>query len=227
MGDYDFELTRKTIKNVNLRLSKDGNIKVSAPKRVPLSYIRSFVTQHEEWIAQRQREISKQQANIEAVSQPLNSGSKIYLWGDQLTLELRNSSRVHIVQQDQTLIVYCPLNTTTDEHMRKYLIEWYRVLIKREVPALLDKWSAVTGIPAKHWGVKKMKTKWGSCNIQAARIWLNLDLIHYPKACLEYVIVHELTHLHERYHNKRFYALQDKFMPEWRTYEAQLNNFKI
>ncbi|MBC8137773.1 MAG: M48 family metallopeptidase [Fibrella sp.] len=79
------------------------------------------------------------------------------------------------------------------------------------------------GVPPVEWGVKRMKTKWGTCNIEARRVWLNLELVKKPPQCLEYVIVHELTHLLERHHNERFTAHLDKFLPQWRTLRAELN----
>jgi len=73
------------------------------------------------------------------------------------------------------------------------------------------------------WGVKKMKTKWGSCNIEARRIWLNLELAKKPVRCIEYVVVHEMVHLLERNHTDRFRELMDRFMPQWRHYRDMLN----
>lgn len=73
------------------------------------------------------------------------------------------------------------------------------------------------------WGIKKMKTKWGSCNIKERRIWLNLELAKKPIECLEYVLVHELVHLLERHHNQRFQAYMDQYLPQWRQCREILN----
>ena len=77
----------------------------------------------------------------------------------------------------------------------------------------------------KDWGVRQMKTRWGSCTVKAKRIWLNLELAKKPEYCLEYVIVHEMLHLLERKHNDRFVAYLDHFMPQWRSYKAELNQY--
>ena len=74
------------------------------------------------------------------------------------------------------------------------------------------------------WGVKRMKTKWGSCSIEARRIWLNLELAKKPVQCLEYIVVHEMVHLIERHHNARFMELMDAFKPSWRLYRDELNH---
>lgn len=224
MGNFSFELTRKRVKNVNLRLSKDGQVKVSAPNRVPLNAIKAFVGDHAEWISSRKNELKLRQEKRPLPKPVIRTGDKINIWDQIVTVAFVSGPKLGVSKLDNMLIVSKPIHEADDAKIRAKINEWLRSQIKSEIPELLNKWSAVTGRPARHWGVKKMKTKWGSCNIQAERIWLNLDLIHYPKSCLEYVIVHELTHLYERYHNKRFYQLLDQFMPEWKTYERALNN---
>ena len=78
-----------------------------------------------------------------------------------------------------------------------------------------------------HWGVKKMKVKWGSCNIAARRIWINLELAKKPVECLEYIVVHEMNHLLERHHSDRFHQLMDDFLPNWKLLRDQLNNLPL
>jgi predicted metal-dependent hydrolase len=77
------------------------------------------------------------------------------------------------------------------------------------------------------WAVKQLKTKWDTCNITAQRIWLNLELAKKPTTCLEYVIVHELTHLLERNHNARFTAFMDQFLPRWQFQKEILNQLPL
>ena len=84
------------------------------------------------------------------------------------------------------------------------------------MPPLLARAESIVGKCAAEWHIKNMKTKWGTCNICAHRIWLSLHLAKYPLPCLEYIIIHELTHLWERYHNAHFKSLMDRFCPDWR-----------
>ena len=79
------------------------------------------------------------------------------------------------------------------------------------------------GVKVAEFGVKKMKTRWGTCSLKARRIWINLELVKRPIKCLEFIVVHEMVHLLERNHNKRFYALMDKFMPDWKVWQNILN----
>ena len=77
------------------------------------------------------------------------------------------------------------------------------------------------------FGIKKMKTKWGTCNPEARRIWVNLELAKKPKECLEYIVVHEMVHILERHHNDRFVALMDTFIPQWRSRRDDLNRLPV
>ena len=106
-----------------------------------------------------------------------------------------------------------------------YSRTWYRQQLKEQIAPLLAKWQPIIGVKVDEWGVKQMKTKWGACNIQKKRIWINLELAKKPQRCLEYIIVHELIHLLERLHNERFLAYMDGFMPQWKKYREELNNF--
>jgi predicted metal-dependent hydrolase len=113
---------------------------------------------------------------------------------------------------------------TTGESRKRVVTEWYRTQLKETIPPLLAKWEQKTGIRVKEWRIKRMKTKWGSCNTSAGRIWLNLELAKKPIRCLEYIIVHEITHLLEPSHNENFVSRMDSFMPNWRNCRDELNS---
>jgi predicted metal-dependent hydrolase len=95
------------------------------------------------------------------------------------------------------------------------------------IPVLIAKWEKVMAVEVKEFGIKKMKTKWGTCSIDAQRIWLNLELAKKPSNCLEYIIIHEMTHLLERNHNTRFVALMNQFMPNWKEVKEELNRLPV
>jgi predicted metal-dependent hydrolase len=112
----------------------------------------------------------------------------------------------------------------TDRDKREQLLnDWYRRRLKELMPDLIIKWQPIIGVQVADWGIKKMKTRWGSCNTRDHRVWLNLELAKKAPRCLEYVLVHELVHLRESHHNDRFKALMDLFMPQWRQYREELN----
>ncbi|MDD1607796.1 MAG: M48 family metallopeptidase, partial [Methylococcaceae bacterium] len=114
---------------------------------------------------------------------------------------------------------------TSSVQRQSLLNEWYRKQLKAQIPPLIAKWEQTIGVTVSDWGVKQMKTKWGTCNISAKRIWLNLELAKKPTRCLEYIVVHEMVHLLERHHNDTFTAYMDQFMPQWRCYRDELNQF--
>jgi len=88
---------------------------------------------------------------------------------------------------------------------------------------MIAQWSEVMGVEVAQWGIRRMKTLWGTCNVDAQRIWLNPELIKKSRSCIEYIVVHELAHLLERHHNDRFMEIMDRFLPKWRSYRDELN----
>ena len=126
------------------------------------------------------------------------------------------------VGDDQTLDLY--VREGSDRARREcVLLEWYRGQLKAQIPPIIAQWEPVLGVQVSAWGVKRMRTRWGSCNIKARRIWLNLELAKRPISSLEYVIVHEMVHFLERLHNDRFFGYMDRFMPGWRQVRDTLN----
>lgn len=113
------------------------------------------------------------------------------------------------------------------EKREKILSAWYRSQLKAEIALLLEKWEPCMGVKTREFGVKKMKTRWGSCNTRAKRIWINLSLIRLAPCFLEYVLVHELVHLLERNHNQRFHSFMDQFVPNWPILKKELNQFRL
>ena len=112
---------------------------------------------------------------------------------------------------------------TVAEQRERLLYSWYRDRLRILATELLEKWQSVLGVQAADWGIRKMKTKWGTCNVDARRIWLNLELAKKPLQCIEYVVVHELVHLLERHHNERFTAHMDEHLPHWQVHRDELN----
>lgn len=104
----------------------------------------------------------------------------------------------------------------TIEGKEQALTEWYRAELKQVLETVFDACKKKTGIDAEAAKIKKMKTCWGTCNIEKQRIWANLQLVKKPPECLEYIVVHELVHLLERNHTSRFNALVEEYCPTWK-----------
>ena len=216
------EVVRKDIKNFYIAVHPpNGQVRASAPLTFDDDAVRMAVITRLNWIRRQQVAFSKQdrQSQREFVT-----GESHYFAGRRYRLE--------IVEQDTPPTVWLPNNTKialsvrpgSDRNTRESVLHrWYRQHLRSQLPPLLEKWEPRLGVSVNEVRIKKMKTLWGSCNVDAKRIWLNLELAKKPESCLVYILVHEMVHLFEREHNDRFRELMDNFLPQWRTYRDTLN----
>lgn len=219
-----FELTRKPIKRAYLRVrAPDGQITVNAPRELPMAMIHALITQHHAWIIKNQTRLLQQPPAPDAGA--LESGQTLPILGEPHRLHFEpNAARDHIECRAGVLSLQSRRALSTDQ--RRALIHHYlRARLHGIAQERLSFWSAKLGVSARFFGIKRMKTRWGSCNIRERRIWINLELARMPVGCLDLVLVHELTHLFERGHNARFYGLMDQFLPDWRAREAELKRW--
>ncbi|MFT6914780.1 MAG: putative metal-dependent hydrolase [Motiliproteus sp.] len=222
VSGIDVQIVRKGIKNLHLGVyPPHGHVRVAVPEHITDDNIRLAVVSKLSWIKKQQQAFEDQPRQSE---RRYLSGECHYFFGKKCRLELieRDAKpEIKLLKSGRLKLFVRP--GTSVESKDKLLSAWYREQLKRAIPELLDKWQPVVGKEANVWGIKQMKTKWGSCNIEQGRIWLNLELAKKPPECLEYILVHELVHLHERNHNQRFKELLDQFLPNWRTSQKTLN----
>ncbi|MGG7054346.1 M48 family metallopeptidase [Nitrosomonas sp. ANs5] len=225
IGPITMQLNRKAIKNLHISvLPPDGRVRVSAPESMTETAIRMAVISRLPWIKKQQSDFAKQprQSDREMVS-----GECHYLWGKRYRLNVVERSGRHEVKIGRGKIHLYVNPGTSLENKALVLSAYCRVGLKARIVSLLEYWQSEMGVEAASWGVKKMKTKWGSCNTEAKRIWLNLELAKKPPECLEYILVHELVHLLERKHSERFKAYMDKFLPDWKERRNLLNRMPL
>lgn len=223
IGDIEIQIQKKKIKNIYLKVKvPQGGVQVSAPKNMNDEAIKMFVISKISWIRKHQEKYKNQpkQCKREYIS-----GESVYVFGKKYVLELVYSNRCNNVKIDDDKLILQVRERSTIEQRANILNEWYRENIKGEIPKLLEKWQKIIGVEAQEWGVKNMKTRWGTCNVRDRRIWLNLQLAKKHPKCLEYVVVHELVHLLEKSHNNIFIGYMDKFLPNWRKTKKELNTF--
>ncbi|MBX2858056.1 MAG: M48 family metallopeptidase [Cellvibrionaceae bacterium] len=222
IAGFNVELTFKRMKSIRLKLNPPhGDIKISAPFGTNYSLIHAFVLSHGPWI-QQQRE--RLQSAPQLARNPFCDGAIHYVFGAPFKINVSQSTeKKGVVLDKKNGLLHLHLTNPVQQNIEGEIDRYYRNELREKIPALLEKWQPVVGKSVNEWRIRKMKTRWGSCNISCRRIWLNLELAKKPLQCLEYVLVHELTHLHERYHNKRFYHLMDQFLPNWREIESNLN----
>jgi predicted metal-dependent hydrolase len=225
LGNIEIEVEQKDIKNIHLSIyPPHGRVRIAAPNRMGLDTVRVFALSKLKWIKQQQ-EVFKNQRR-ETPREYLTRESHYYQGKRYKLRVIEANTKPNITLTHSELVLKIRPNTPTEK--RKLLInEWYREQLKAVVPELMTKWEKVIGVQASEYGIKRMRTKWGTCNTDAKRIWLNLELARKPVICLEYIIVHELVHLIERSHNERFVALMDSFMPQWRSHREELNRLAI
>lgn len=222
IGNIEVDVIRKNIKNLHLAVyPPNGRVRIAAPLKSNDESIRLFAISKVSWIKNQQKKFYNQARQSE---REYVSGESHYFLGTRYLLNvLPNSPKNQVKVRNKTYIDLYVKKDNTKDLREKIMTEWYRRQLKKEIPSLIEKWQDRIGVEVKSWGVKKMRTKWGSCNIEEQRIWMNLDLAKKPKHCLEYVIVHEMVHLLERNHNDRFIAYMDHFLPQWRAIKDELN----
>lgn len=221
IGGIPIQIVRKPIKNLNLSVRPpDGHVRVAVPWQMTDDQICSIVNSRLNWIKKHQAAF---QANPRFLQQEMVTGESHAVFGRRYCLEvIDRPGRPEIILNDNTLQFFVQPGTSV-EKKAAILNQWYRDRLKAQIPDLLNDWQPKINQQVADWGIKKMKTRWGSCNISQRRIWLNLELVKYPIECLEYVLVHELVHLLERYHNDRFKAYMNELLPHWRLCHKILN----
>lgn len=225
IGNLSVEVRRKAIKNLHIIvIPPSGAVRVSAPLKMSDDAVRMAVASRLLWIKKQQRSFENQ---AREPAREMLSGESHYLWGKRYLLEVLPTRGKHRVEVEHRKIKLFVRPNTDLKNQIAVIETFYRNELKREIAKLLVKWQPQMGVIAKRFGVKKMKTLWGSCNTDTASIWLNLELAKKPPECLEYVVVHELTHLLERHHNARFMAHMDNFLPNWQIIKQRLNDLKL
>jgi len=226
IANVQIDVVRKNIKNMHLAVyPPHGRIRLAVPENTDEEILRLFAISKLGWIKKHVKNFKEQ---ARETKRDYVSGESHFFQGKRYILEVHEDKGYSKVSVNGTKKINfkVPTGATTEDKAR-IMKEWYRKQLKIQIPPLIQKWEKVVGVQVNDWGVKQMKTKWGACNIEAKRIWLNLELAKKPPICLEYILVHELVHLHEKNHNERFIALMNQFMPKWRLHRNELNSLPI
>lgn len=213
---------RKKIKNLHLNvLPPNGTVRVSAPLNMSDDAIHTFLATRLSWIKKQQAKFKSQERQT---PRKYASGESHYFLGKRYRLEviyIDNKPKVEVVNKKK-LVLSVRLGSDTKKR-EQVLQNWYRTKLREMLDPLIIKWQEKSGVRVNFWGIKRMKTRWGSCNEETKRIWLNLELIKKLESCIEYVVVHELVHILERTHSDKFVRLMDMYLPKWRDERDELN----
>ena len=217
----DVDVEYKDIKNLHIGVYPPlGRVRVAAPHRLDDDRVRLAVIQRLPWIKQRREQLRAADRQSE---RQMVTGESHYVWGIRHRLKLvERPGRAHVETDGARLLLYVPAGTTTEARGR-ILEQWHRHQLRERVPHLIARWESAIERKVARWSIRRMKTKWGSCNRETGHIWLNVELAKKHPDCLEYIVVHEMAHLWERGHGERFTRLMDQYLPDWRARRDQLN----
>ena len=218
IAEFNIKMTRKPVKHLRLVVDRRLDcVRVSVPSHIRLAEVQQWLTSKLDWI--RQRRAMPAIADAQYIS-----GEQHLFQGKTFTLQVVAQAGKPRVEWDEavlTLKLYIAEEASVAQRANVVAAS-YRAHLQMAIPALLAQWQSRMNVSVLEWRIRQMKTRWGSCNPRARRIWLNVELAKHPSSCLEYVLVHELTHLLEASHNARFKGLLDQFMPDWRVRQAAL-----
>ncbi|MCL2129058.1 MAG: M48 family metallopeptidase [Treponema sp.] len=224
MAEIPFNVEYKNVKNLRLTVyPPDGRVLISAPFGTSRDQIGKFAASKIEWIEKhRQRYMNHSKMNG-----GFHNHAMVYVWGETyelLLIERKGHPKIEI--EGQFFKMYLRPGTTKIKK-QEFLDKWYRNTLKETAPEYIRKWETRLGIEISNLYVRKMKSHWGSCNCEKKTLRLNSELVKRKKECLEYVIVHEMLHIFEKNHNRNFYRLLEKHIPEWKVIRKKMNSGDI
>ncbi len=216
------EIVRKDIKNLHVGVyPPDGRVRVAAPLHIDDQAVRLAVISRLGWIRRQQAGFEGQNRQSE---REMATGESHYFRGSRYRLDVVETDGRMGVTVPNRRTIQLRVRPGTGRAKRQALVDgWLRLWMRDRIPELIAKWEPVVGVKVAECRIKRMKTRWGTCNAEAGRIWLNLELAKKSPSCLEYILVHEMVHLVERRHDDRFRHLMDGAMPQWRLFRDELN----
>lgn len=220
----EIEVERKPIKNMHLSVyPPDGRVHLSVPDYLTEGDVRSYVISKWEWIRKQQDEIA---AQARQTQREYVSGENHYYFGVRYRLRVSyitsGANSVEVRGDTMTMRVR---KDSTVERRAELMTEWYREQLKEYIGPLVERWVEKLVERDVTWQIKSMKTLWGSCNARRRSLLFNLELARVPKECIEYVVVHELTHLKIQNHSKVFEFLLGQQIPNWKSLRKKLNEY--
>ncbi len=222
LGTIEILVVRKKVKNLHLSvLPPSGRVRVTSPENMKDDAIRTLISTRLPWIKKQQIKFTGQERQT---ARKYVSGESHYFLGKRHRLEViykDEAPRVSVKGKNKIVLQVRPKNTV--QKRGEVLTLWYREQLYPIVDELIQKWEKKLNVKTSYWGIKQMKTRWGTCNHKRARILINLELAKKPLACIEYVAVHELIHLIEKKHSDKFVSLLKKYLPKWKSSKEELN----
>lgn len=220
-NDIEVELTFKNIKNIHLRVHPPlGKVTLSSPENISIEHLRVYISTKLGWIRRERKKMISQKREPEYLY--INNESH-YFFGKRYLLKIIESdTKSQVVLRHSEIEITVPEGNDR-EFIKDKLYQWYRKQLRQFLFDKIEFYKEKMNVCPKGFGIRRVKTKWGSCSDRAKTLWFNIELAKKPKDCIEYIIVHELVHLKERNHNKNFIILMNKYLPNWQLRKKELN----
>lgn len=223
--DITFTIHRKPVKTLRITLRPPlAEPQVTVPLLMPKARVSQFLEQKIPWVKKHQKRINHQHREPEKT---YHQGEEHRFFGQVVSLDLRETQGKPWVELNGTNLIVHGKPTLSKERLASLVHEFYRLSLKERVPQLIQTYEPIMGVKVLDWGIKSMKTRWGTCNPRAKRIWVNLELAKLDPKYLEYLVVHEMVHLLEPSHNSRFYGLMGQFYPDWKVVRNEMNHWGL
>jgi len=223
ISNLEIETVRKKIKNIHLGVyPPNGKIRVAVPEETNEEQIRLLVISKMPWIKRQQKKFNQYQRQSK---REYLTGESHYFFGKRYILNVIEDKNIKPqirIKNKERIDMY--INKNHYSKKERLFDRFYRTELKKIIDLFREKWEGILGVKANELKIKRMKTKWGSCNSENKRIWINLELSKKPLDCVEYVLVHEMIHLLERTHTEKFREILNKNLPKWNHSKDKLNS---
>jgi predicted metal-dependent hydrolase len=224
IGKYTIEVEYRRIKTMRLTIYPDGKIKIAAPLSANQTQIENFVSAKSQWIEKHQ---TKFQSRLPTQDRTFAAGELHFVWGIPCKLEIIEDKGHPKVKAENGKLIMMTKSETTKTQKIAILDKYYRNLLAEAAPKFVEKWEKPIGVKINKIFYRKMKSCWGSCNYTKGTIRLNTELAKKHPECLEYVVIHEMIHMHEASHNHHFYELMNAFYPNWKIIRKKMNGLGV
>ncbi|WP_294409929.1 SprT family zinc-dependent metalloprotease [uncultured Ruminococcus sp.] len=223
-GTVKIQLIRKKIKNVHLKVFRSLDVTLSVPNQVPNEWIESFLLSRREWIDTQITKYKKSSGHNNLTE--IRNGSSTQFLGKDIRIYKEASLNNYVELNEKSIILYLT-NVTDDLLVQKVFSKWWRqtaeIIYQQEIDFFYKTVIKKYGINKPVFIIRKMKTLWGSCSPKNNKITLNEYLLKANRRCIQYVVLHELTHLLYPNHNSEFYDFLTIHMPDWIERKKQLD----
>ena len=220
INGFDIEIKRKNVKNINLKVYPNLKVSASVPNNMELPSIKRMIISKEKWLNERLRIYEEQ---LRLTKRKYVSGEDHYLNGKRYTLTVVDSNKPSVIKKGTKKLVMNVRKHSSFDNKEKLMYSFYKTELEKKLDKFIPELENIIGVNSNGYYIRKMKNKWGSCNIERKLLNFNVELAKKKDSEIKYVIIHELVHLIEKNHNDRFKKLVEIYCPKWEMYHKSLN----